>query len=91
MDARVIDDKVYDDIFTQASVVRARGLSEPLQFARCLPVLPMPAGENVVIISGAGGCGCSCPMPVTARDSRCWTCRLTSTASSEVHSAVRCG
>ena len=51
------DDKVYDDIFTQASVVRARGLSELLQFARCLPVLPTPAGENVVIITGAGGSG----------------------------------
>jgi acetyl coenzyme A synthetase (ADP forming)-like protein len=51
------DDKVYDDILRQAGVVRARGLSELLQFARCLPMLPTPGGENVVIITGAGGSG----------------------------------
>ncbi|HLH65177.1 MAG TPA: acetate--CoA ligase family protein [Solirubrobacteraceae bacterium] len=51
------DDQVYDDILRQAGVVRARGLSELLQFARCLPMLPTPAGENVVIITGAGGSG----------------------------------
>ncbi len=51
------DDKVYDDILRQAGVVRARGLSEMLQFARCLPILPTPKGENVVIITGAGGSG----------------------------------
>jgi acyl-CoA synthetase (NDP forming) len=38
-------------------VVRARGLGELLQFARCLPLLPTPKGENVVIITGAGGSG----------------------------------
>jgi acyl-CoA synthetase (NDP forming) len=51
------DDKVYDDILRQAGVVRARGLQELLQFARCLPILPTPHGENVVIITGAGGSG----------------------------------
>jgi acyl-CoA synthetase (NDP forming) len=51
------DDKVYDDILRQAGVVRARGLREMLEFARCLPILPTPAGENVVIITGAGGSG----------------------------------
>jgi acetyl coenzyme A synthetase (ADP forming)-like protein len=51
------DDKVYDDILRQAGVVRARGLNELLQFARCLPILPAPTGENVVIITGAGGSG----------------------------------
>jgi acetyl coenzyme A synthetase (ADP forming)-like protein len=51
------DDKVYDDILRQAGVVRARGLNELLQFARCLPILPAPRGENVVIITGAGGSG----------------------------------
>jgi acyl-CoA synthetase (NDP forming) len=51
------DDKVYDDILRQAGVVRARGLQEMLQFARCLPILPTPEGENVVIITGAGGSG----------------------------------
>ncbi len=51
------DDKVYDDILRQAGVVRAKGLQELLQFARCLPILPTPRGENVVIITGAGGSG----------------------------------
>src|SRR6202049_4693716 len=51
------DDKVYDDILRQAGVVRARGLNELLQFARCVPMLPTPSGENVVIITGAGGSG----------------------------------
>ena len=51
------DDKVYEDILAEAGVVRARGLNEMLQFARCLPILPAPAGENVVIITGAGGSG----------------------------------
>jgi acetyl coenzyme A synthetase (ADP forming)-like protein len=51
------DDKVYDDVLRQAGVVRARGLQEMLQFARCLPTLPTPKGENVVIITGAGGSG----------------------------------
>ena len=51
------DDKVYEDILAQAGVVRARGLNEMLQFARCLPILPTPTGENVVIITGAGGSG----------------------------------
>ena len=51
------DDKVYDDILRQAGVVRAHSLQELLQFARCLPILPTPEGENVVIITGAGGSG----------------------------------
>jgi acetyl coenzyme A synthetase (ADP forming)-like protein len=51
------DDKVYEDILREAGVVRARGLQELLQFARCLPILPTPQGENVVIITGAGGSG----------------------------------
>jgi acetyl coenzyme A synthetase (ADP forming)-like protein len=51
------DDKVYDDILRQAGVVRAPGLNEMLEFARGLPLLPTPKGENVVIITGAGGSG----------------------------------
>jgi acetyl coenzyme A synthetase (ADP forming)-like protein len=51
------DDKVYEDILREAGVVRARGLQELLQFARCLPILPTPTGENVVIVTGAGGSG----------------------------------
>ncbi|WP_017573587.1 acetate--CoA ligase family protein [Nocardiopsis halotolerans] len=51
------DDKVYDDILRQAGVVRAPGLNELLEYGRALPVLPTPKGENVVIITGAGGSG----------------------------------
>jgi acyl-CoA synthetase (NDP forming) len=51
------DDRVYEDVLRQSGVVRARSLNDMLQFARCLPVLPTPTGENVVIITGAGGSG----------------------------------
>ncbi|RKN04960.1 acetate--CoA ligase family protein [Streptomyces radicis] len=51
------DDRVYDDILRQAGVIRAPGLNEMLEYARALPVLPTPSGENVVIITGAGGSG----------------------------------
>ncbi|MFF9478756.1 acetate--CoA ligase family protein [Streptomyces sp. NPDC014733] len=51
------DDAVYDDILRQAGVIRAPGLAEMLDYARALPVLPAPAGDNVVVITGAGGSG----------------------------------
>ncbi|MBM9510600.1 acetate--CoA ligase family protein [Actinacidiphila acididurans] len=51
------DDKVYDDILRQAGVIRAPGLRDMLEYARALPVLPTPKGDNVVIITGAGGSG----------------------------------
>jgi acetyl coenzyme A synthetase (ADP forming)-like protein len=51
------NDKIYDDVFRQSGVIRARSLQDLLQFARGIPVLPTPKGENVVIITGAGGSG----------------------------------
>ncbi|GGV04565.1 acetate--CoA ligase family protein [Streptomyces spectabilis] len=51
------DDAVYDDVLRQAGVIRAPGLAEMLEYARALPVLPTPRGDNVVIITGAGGSG----------------------------------
>ena len=51
------NDKIYDDVFRQSGVIRARSLREMLEFARAIPVLPTPKGENVVIITGAGGSG----------------------------------
>ncbi|MEU3979077.1 acetate--CoA ligase family protein [Streptomyces sp. NPDC026672] len=51
------DDAVYDDILREAGVIRAPGLRDMLEYARALPVLPTPAGDNVVIITGAGGSG----------------------------------
>lgn len=51
------DDAVYEDILKQSGVIRAPGLNEMLEYARSLPVLPTPKGDNVVIITGAGGSG----------------------------------
>ncbi|MFI1203415.1 acetate--CoA ligase family protein [Streptomyces sp. NPDC020883] len=51
------DDAVYDDILRQAGVIRAPGLADLLEYARALPVLPVPRGDNVVVITGAGGSG----------------------------------
>ena len=51
------NDKIYDDVLRQSGVIRAMALNDLLQFARGLQVLPTPKGENVVIITGAGGSG----------------------------------
>jgi acyl-CoA synthetase (NDP forming) len=51
------NDRIYDDVLRQSGVVRAMALKDMLELARCLPVLPTPKGENVVIITGAGGSG----------------------------------
>lgn len=51
------NDKIYDDVFRQSGVIRADSLRQLLEFARGIPVLPTPKGENVLIITGAGGSG----------------------------------
>ncbi len=51
------NDKIYDDVLRQCGVIRAKSLNDMLQFARGLQVLPTPKGENIVIITGAGGSG----------------------------------
>ncbi|MEJ1161854.1 acetate--CoA ligase family protein [Prosthecomicrobium sp. N25] len=51
------NDKIYEDVFKQCGVIRARSLRQLLEFARGVPVMPTPKGENVVIITGAGGSG----------------------------------
>src|SRR5262249_25035764 len=51
------NDKICDDVFRQSGVIRARTLRDMLDFARGIPLLPTPKGENVVIITGAGGSG----------------------------------
>jgi acetyl coenzyme A synthetase (ADP forming)-like protein len=51
------NDKIYEDVLRQCGVIRARSLNDLLQFARGLQVLPDPQGENIVIITGAGGSG----------------------------------
>ncbi|MBI5277139.1 MAG: acetate--CoA ligase family protein [Burkholderiales bacterium] len=50
-------DRIYDDVLRQSGVVRAKSLRQLLDFARGIPILPTPKGENVVIITGAGGSG----------------------------------
>ena len=51
------NDRIYEDVFKQSGVIRARSLRQLLEFARGIPILPTPKGENVVIITGAGGSG----------------------------------
>jgi len=51
------NDKIYEDVFKQSGVIRARSLRDLLEYARAIPVLATPKGENVVIITGAGGSG----------------------------------
>src|SRR5207302_1465044 len=49
--------RIYDDVFRQSGVIRASSLRDLQDFARAIPVLPTPKGNNVVIITGAGGSG----------------------------------
>jgi len=51
------NDKIYDEVFKQCGVIRARSLRDLLEFSRGIPLLPTPKGNNVVIITGAGGSG----------------------------------
>jgi len=51
------NDRIYADVLQQCGVVRAMALKDMLELARCLPILPTPKGENVLIITGAGGSG----------------------------------
>ncbi len=51
------NDKIYEDVLKQCGVIRARSLRDMLEYTRGVPMLPTPKGENVVIITGAGGSG----------------------------------
>jgi acetyl coenzyme A synthetase (ADP forming)-like protein len=51
------NDKIYEDVLKQSGVIRARSLRDLLEFSRGVPMLPTPKGENVIIITGAGGSG----------------------------------
>src|ERR1700712_5032575 len=57
MGAAAGTDKIYDDILRSAGVIRANSLRQMLELSRGVPILPTPKGENVVIITGAGGSG----------------------------------
>src|SRR5918912_612313 len=51
------NDKIYDAVLRQCGVIRAYSLNDMLEFARGLQILPTPKGENIVIVTGAGGSG----------------------------------
>ena len=51
------DDRVYGAVLKQSGVIRATTLNDMLEHARGLQVLPTPAGENILILTGAGGSG----------------------------------
>ncbi len=51
------EDRVYDAAFRQSGLIRARTLEDLLDWSRALQLLPDPAGENVLIVCGAGGLG----------------------------------
>lgn len=51
------DDKIYESVLRQCGVIRAYSLNDMLEFARGLQILPTPKGENIVIVTGAGGSG----------------------------------
>ena len=55
--ARATSDTLVDTMLRQSGVIRARSLREMLEFARALPIMPTPKGDNIVIITGAGGSG----------------------------------
>ncbi len=51
------NDRVYDAVLRQSGVIRVQSLNDMLEYARGLAVLPTPQGENVLILTGAGGSG----------------------------------
>jgi len=51
------NDRIYDGVLRQSGVIRARHLNEMLEFSVALQMLPTPKGENVLIVTGAGGSG----------------------------------
>jgi acetyl coenzyme A synthetase (ADP forming)-like protein len=51
------NDRIYNGVLRQAGVIQARHLNEMLEFAKALQMLPTPKGENVLIVTGAGGSG----------------------------------
>ncbi len=51
------EDKVFDDIINQCGVLRAETISDALTWVRYLANIPVPKGENTVIITNGGGIG----------------------------------
>ncbi|HVO65582.1 MAG TPA: acetate--CoA ligase family protein [Syntrophales bacterium] len=51
------DDRIYSAAFAKAGIVRVSNLEELLDCARSISKMPIPKGENVLIVTGAGGLG----------------------------------
>ena len=51
------EDKVFDDIIKQCGVLRAETITDALTWVRYLANIPVPRGENTVIITNGGGIG----------------------------------
>ncbi len=51
------DDRIYNAAFAKAGVVRAPNLEGMLDYARIFQMLPVPKGDNILVITGAGGLG----------------------------------
>lgn len=51
------DDRIYSAAFEKAGIVRVSNLENLLDCARCLSKMPTPKGENILIVTGAGGLG----------------------------------
>ncbi len=51
------EDKVFDDVIRQCGAIRAESIQEALNWCKFLPDAPMPAGEDVVVITNGGGIG----------------------------------
>jgi acyl-CoA synthetase (NDP forming) len=51
------NDQIYDDVLRHFGVIRALTLNDMLEYARGMQVLPTPKGENILILTGAGGSG----------------------------------
>ncbi len=50
-------DLVYDGVFHQVGIIRARSVRDAFGLSRALAELPEPRGENTVIITNGGGIG----------------------------------
>jgi acyl-CoA synthetase (NDP forming) len=51
------DDRIYSAAFEKAGIVRVSNLEELLDCARSISKMPTPKGENILIVTGAGGLG----------------------------------
>ena len=52
-------DEIYDALFKQAGILRAQSFSELFDWCLALAQQPLPAGNNIAILSNSGGPGTS--------------------------------